>query len=211
MKEYLRNLWCNIFGHNSREMKEKIILDGKEILGTLDLLKTSNDDLVKIVSRDLVFRRRMNVLMESLPDMVWSKCAETGVYLEANPSIIEGLFCGLNPIGKNDVELAKELKSMYGDRNHTFGEVCGNSDVEVAKTGKPQRFYEYGKIKGRMMYLEVYKAPIFDETGKLVEVCGSGRDLTPYVEKEKSNGCHTYCGIKESIFTLFEYKNKEES
>jgi hypothetical protein len=45
---------------------------------------------------------------------------------------------------------------------------------------------ESGRIKGKMVYLEVYKAPLYID-GILVGVCGTGRDLTEYIEAY--NGC----------------------
>jgi len=44
------------------------------------------------------------------------------------------------------------------------------------------RFEEYGNIKGKMCYLDVHKAPLFDMEGNLIGTVGSGRDIT--VEKE---------------------------
>lgn len=44
-----------------------------------------------------------------------------------------------------------------------------------------QRFMESGKVKGKMLYLEVYKAPLVVD-GEFIGVFGSGRDMTEYVE-----------------------------
>ena len=68
---------------------------------------------------------------------------------------------------------------------HTFGELCFNSDYVVLEHMKPMIFEEYGNIKGKLVYLEVHKAPLHDKNGKLIGTIGSGRDITAQVLLEK--------------------------
>ena len=153
-------------------------------------------------------------IIEVMPDMVWLKLLD-GTYEIANKTIRNELLFDDNPIGKNDIELSQNAKLRFGERNHTFGEVCGDSDrivVELAKEGKftkdSGRFLEYGKIKGKMMYLEVNKAPVYVK-GELIGVCGSSRDITYYYENSNNHKCGK-CPLIDNVFDKFKYVNGDE-
>ncbi len=40
------------------------------------------------------------------------------------------------------------------------------------------KFEESGNVKGKLLYLEVYKAPFYDENGKAIGTVGAGRNIT---------------------------------
>ena len=86
--------------------------------------------------------------------------------------------------GETDIELATAAKLKYGEREHTFGEVCGNSDANVLEheyTNK--RYVESGKVKGQMLHIEVNKSIVKLDDGEVLGVVGSGRDITEYREE----------------------------
>lgn len=155
---------------------------------------------VKSVQKDLQYEKEvlekelqdkealLNAVIECIPDMVWCKDTQ-GKYLLANKAIREGLLFDDSPIGKTDVQMAKAEKKRVGDQNHTFGEVCGNSDIVVLKTQKPKRFLENGNVKGKNLELEVHKSIIRDKNGLVIGTVGTGRDITDYVEAlDKTSG-----------------------
>lgn len=126
----------------------------------------------------------LNSLVESIgnavPDMMWAKDLE-GRYLWANQQIIDNLlFSGdvENTLGRNDVDMATVRRNVIGAENHTFGVVCGNSDVEVIRYEKPMRFLEFGMVTGKPMYLEVHKNVLRDKKGVVIGTVGTGRDIT---------------------------------
>jgi len=124
----------------------------------------------------------LELLTQHLPDMLWVKDVD-GTYLYANKAICDGLLMAKDtqePIGKNDVFFALREREAHKDKPdwHTFGELCFNSDIDVIEQNKAMKFEEYGNIKGQMLYLEVYKAPFYDENGKVLGTVGSGRDIT---------------------------------
>ena len=126
----------------------------------------------------------LTLLSSTLPDMLWVKDIN-GNYIFVNDAICTGLLMAKDihePIGKNDIFFAKREREKYKDNKdwHTFGELCFDSDEEVLKHEKPMRFEEYGNIKGKLLYLEVNKAPFYDEKGLLQGTVGSGRDITEY-------------------------------
>lgn len=136
---------------------------------------------IALVTKDLeMYKSILDIMTRELPDMFWLKLQD-GKYSVANQTIKDKLLLDENPIGKTDVQLAIAAKEKYGSDNHTFGEKCFNSDLVVTESMRKQRFLEFGLVKGKMLYLEVYKAPLIIN-GEFVGVFGSGRDMTEYVE-----------------------------
>lgn len=124
----------------------------------------------------------LDLVTDALPDMLWIKDTE-GKYIYANQAICDGLLMAKDtqePIGKGDVFFALREREAHADNPqwHTFGELCFNSDQVVIDNNKPMRFEEYGNVKGKMLYLEVYKAPFYDAERNIVGTVGAGRDIT---------------------------------
>lgn len=174
------------------------------LLGRCDKIEEKLDKDIKELTEELEFYKAMiHSVTETLPDMVWCKGID-GKYLYANKAIREGLIFSDFPIGRDDVELAGKAKELFGDENHTFGEKCANSDKVVLESLKPMRFLESGMIKGKMVYLEVFKAPMF-VGGRLAGVVGAGRDMTEYVEAYRAHSCKG-CGKMTDIFSKYEFE-----
>lgn len=148
--------------------------------------------------------KMLETIGDTIPDMLWAKDIN-GKYIYANKAIRDRLLFQEDPIGKTDVYCAGKAKEKYGDENHTFGEVCGNSDKVVLNNKESQRFLESGNVLGEMSYLEVNKAPLYDSDGNLVGVCGTGRDLTEYVAAYRARDC-SKCPLTKDIFTKYEFK-----
>ena len=131
----------------------------------------------------------LKLISKHLPDMLWVKDLE-GKYLYANESICNNLLMATQDevIGNNDVYFATREREKHPENKewHTFGELCFNSDYVVLEHMKPMIFEEYGNIKGKLVYLEVHKAPLHDKNGKLIGTIGSGRDITAQVLLEKN-------------------------
>lgn len=124
----------------------------------------------------------LKLLTNNLPDMLWIKDLE-GKYIYANKAICDGLLMAKDieePIGKDDVFFALREREAHKDKTdwHTFGELCFNSDQEVIDMNCPMKFEEYGNVKGKLVYLEVNKAPFYDQDGNILGTVGSGRDIT---------------------------------
>ncbi len=43
---------------------------------------------------------------------------------------------------------------------------------------RPDRFDEFGNVRGEFLYLDVHKAPFSDEQGEMIGTVGIGRDVT---------------------------------
>jgi PAS domain-containing protein len=166
----------------------------EKILEEIEKDKDRAENLERELQRARLEREEYKNLVlaigNTIPDMMWAKDIN-GKYIYANDGILKGLFYGTdyrNVIGKNDIELSKICKSLVGDNNHTFGEICGNSDIVVLDTLTKGRFLEWGLINGKEMYLEVYKALLYDSNGVIVGTVGTGRDVTEW-----------YLSIKEAV------------
>lgn len=169
-----------------------------------DRIEEKLDSDIRELTEELEFYKGMiHSVAETLPDMMWCKGID-GKYLYANRAIKDGLIFSENPVGRDDIDLANKAKMLFGDDNHTFGEKCANSDNVVLDNMRPMRFLESGKIKGKMVYLEVFKAPMFIN-GKLAGVVGTGRDMTEYVEAFREHNCGK-CTKMVDIFEKYEFE-----
>ena len=163
-----------------------------------DSLRMDKQLLLKeLYKKDVI----ISTMIEKLPDMLWFKDVD-GKYIYANKAIRENLLLDENPEGKTDLELSYAAKQEYGDREHTFGEVCGDSDKDVLENEyKSKRYVESGKVKGKMLHLEVNKS-IVKVDGEIIGVVGSGRDITEYREELIENA-------QLDVFGKNEYLNKD--
>lgn len=119
-------------------------------------------------------------VLDHLDDMVWAKALD-GKYIMANKAFREKFCYGMTwdeLQGKTDQEIAAVFKAKVGDKNHTFGEVCANSDEIIKRTQKAREFLEYGNIDGKLVKLVVNKSPVYTDGGVMYATCGTGRDIT---------------------------------
>ena len=124
----------------------------------------------------------LELISQRLPDMLWVKDLE-GRYIFANESICDNLLMAEDtqePLGKQDIFFALREREKFKENPqwHTFGEICYNSDEIVINTNTALRFEEYGHVKGKMLYLDVHKAPYYNESGEIIGTIGTGRDIT---------------------------------
>lgn len=185
--------------------------DGKELpveISGIDFMDKNGKKARAVVVRDITQRRKMEeslreserkykeqsklfrLMADNMPDMLWAKDME-GRYIFVNKSYCEDFLLLDHPdeaMGKTDMFLAQRQREMHPDDKEwfTFGEVCLDTDEVVLKSKKAQRFDEYGNVKGKFLFLDVYKAPIFDENNQIIGTVGHGRDVTGEKEAEKA-------------------------
>ena len=153
-------------------------------------------------------------VLDHLDDMIWAKDID-GKYIVANKAFREKFCYGIlwdDLQGRTDVELSVEFKKLVGEENHTFGEMCANSDAPIQETKIPQKFLEEGNINGKLMKLVVNKSPVFNCQGEMFATCGSGRDVTEWhdaVEKAiKELRCECSCFKQEDAEKILNELNK---
>ena len=168
-----------------------------------DQTRTENleKELEKAKIRADKFKNLVVSIGDTIPDMMWGKDIN-GRYIYVNNGILKGLFYNMNyrdVLGLTDLEITTKCKLLVGDENHTFGEVCGNSDLVVLKNLKKERFLEWGLINGKEVYLEVYKAPLLNN-GEVIGTVGTGRDVTEWYTSIRDAVLKNKCAKKPDCF-----------
>ncbi|MCD4664701.1 MAG: PAS domain S-box protein, partial [Bacteroidales bacterium] len=131
----------------------------------------------------------IRLMADNVPDMIWAKDLERN-FIFVNEGISQKLLNAKDteePIGKNEIfVIERERKRNRNDPDwFTFGSDCIDSDAVVMKNKEPQRFDEYGYVMGKFLYLDVYKAPLWDENRKMIGTVGSARDVTRQKQIER--------------------------
>ncbi len=144
--------------------------------------KIVEDKLARTNRRFRDLYRLVRMMCDNVPDLIWAKDMK-GRYIFANKALCEKLLNAADtdePIGKTDMFFAdRERKSHPGNPAwHTFGELCQGTDAIVMESREPERFDEYGNVKGEFLFLDVNKAPFRDEDGDIIGIVGCGRDVT---------------------------------
>ena len=186
LSEILKMIWRQINIFDIPQLTRDISSDVKHIRKYYDDSQKAIENYKIELERERKERiKEQNLfvsVMDHIEDMLWSKDLD-GRYIVANKAFRNKFCYGLewNEMqGKNDIELAKIFKEKVGNENHTFGEVCANSDEVIIRNEIAKEFMEYGLINGKMMKLVVNKSPVYDNKGELCATCGTGRDITDW-------------------------------
>lgn len=177
----------------------------EKILDEIKKDQTRTENLEKELEKTKIradkFKNLVVSIGDTIPDMMWGKDMD-GRYIYVNNGILNGLFYNMNyrdVLGLTDLEITAKCKLLVGDENHTFGEVCGNSDLVVLKNLKKERFLEWGLINGKEVYLEVYKAPLLNN-GEVIGTVGTGRDVTEWYTSIRGAVLKNKCAKKPDCF-----------
>ena len=149
---------------------------------TMHAIEKYKEDLRKERETRLKEKNLFISVLDHLDDLVWAKDMD-GKYIVANKAYRKKFCYGMSwddLQGKTDPELAKKFKHLVGEENHTFGEMCANSDVVIHESKVPRQFLEEGNINGKLMKLVVNKSPVYNFEGKMFATCGTGRDVTKW-------------------------------
>lgn len=184
LSEILKMIWRQINIFDIPQLTRDISSDVKHIRKYYDDSQKAIENYkieLEIERKERIKEQNLFVsVMDHIEDMLWSKDLD-GRYIVANKAF-RNKFCyelEWNEMqGRNDIELAKIFKEKVGNENHTFGEVCANSDEVIIRNEIAKEFMEYGLINGKMMKLVVNKSPVYDNKGELCATCGTGRDIT---------------------------------
>jgi len=174
-----------------RTSSTTIIEDGN-VVGISGVLTDITDRIITehaLKESELNYRNLYTLfrtISDNMTDMLWAKDLNKK-YLFANKAICMNLLNARNPeevIGKTDLYFAERTRAERPDDPnwHTFGEICRDSDQVVIDSGKSEQFDEFGNVRGKFLFLDVHKSPLFNDKGEMIGVVGSGRDVTQ--EKE---------------------------
>ena len=151
---------------------------------------------------------------DNTDDFLWAKDIDKKFFF-VNKTICERLLIANDinePIGKTDVFFAMREREAHSENPdwHTFGEICADSDTITMNERIPKQFDEFGNVQGRFLYLDVHKAPIWDENGSLIGIVGTARDVTQTknLEKEKAVSLESLRKSEENLQSLNAEKDK---
>ncbi len=162
------------------------------VFQTIDITerKAAEESIKDSESRYKHLYSMVRLMCDNLPDLIWTKD------LKSNFIFVNTACCDLllnardtdEPIGKDDIYFARRERETHPENPgyHTFGETCLDSDSTVMETKKPQRFEESGNVKGEFIYLDVYKAPFWDEEYTMLGTVGCARVVTKEKEMEEA-------------------------
>lgn len=124
----------------------------------------------------------LRLMADNMPDMLWAKNLQKE-FVFVNQAICRNLLNAANteePIGKTDMFFANREREAHPENPawHTFGEICRDSDAATLDEMRPMQFDEFGNVKGEFLFLDVHKAPLYDDEENLIGVVGSARDVT---------------------------------
>jgi PAS domain S-box-containing protein len=128
----------------------------------------------------------MRLMADNIPDLIWAKDMD-GRYIFVNQAMCDKLImcdCPDRAIGMTNMVIAeKERNAGY---EHTFGEICSNSDAIVQERKVACRILEERFVRNEYLVLDVHKAPFLDENKEMIGTVGCGRDVTNEKEIEKA-------------------------
>jgi diguanylate cyclase (GGDEF)-like protein/PAS domain S-box-containing protein len=144
--------------------------------------KLSEQALVESEQRTQALYTLLRMVADNVPDMIWAKSVDRR-FLFANRAVCEQLLMANDtdePLGKDDLYFAMRQREAHPDDPdwHTFGELCQDSDAITLNLGRPAKFEEFGNVNGKLLYLDVHKAPLIGDSGEVIGVVGSARDIT---------------------------------
>ncbi len=128
----------------------------------------------------------LRLIGDNVPDLIWAKDMD-GRFLFVNQAMCDKLLMCATPdeaVGNDDHFFSeRERNAAYV---HTFGQLCVDSDSIVKETMAPARFLEQGMVRSEPLILDVHKAPLLHESGRMIGTVGCGRDVTKEKEIEKA-------------------------
>ena len=128
----------------------------------------------------------LRLVCDNVSDLIWSKDLEDR-FLFVNQAMCDKLIMCDSPdkaLGKTDMFFAEQQRNAGYE--HTFGEICVDSDAIIKRNRAPGRFLEDGLVSNKYFVLDVHKAPFLNEDGEMIGTVGCGRDVTKEKETEKA-------------------------
>jgi len=132
------------------------------------------------------------LMADNADDFMWAKDMNNQ-YMFVNKTMCDRLLIANNidePIGKTDDFFAQRERETHPNHPdwYTFGTDKTDADKITFNDQKSTQYDVYGNVQGQFLFIDVHKAPIWDEQGNQIGIVGTARDVTftKQLEKEKT-------------------------
>ncbi len=124
----------------------------------------------------------LRLMCDNVPDMIWAKDLQDR-YIFANKAMcyeVLGAIDTEEPVGKTDAFFRERERSRHPDnpRWYTFDEASTDGDKFTQRSDGPAGIEKQGYLRGAYVYHDVRKVPFRSDTGEVIGVVGSARDVT---------------------------------
>jgi diguanylate cyclase (GGDEF)-like protein/PAS domain S-box-containing protein len=171
-----------------RSSKVPLVGEDQETLGLLGVyedvtaFKQTEQDLRNSEERAQRLATMLRLVSDNVPDMIWAKDLNQR-FLFANKAMCEQLLGATStdePMGRDELFFARRARQGHPDDPlwHSFGETSQASDEEVLRLGSARQFEQSVRVRGRLMVLDIHKAPLLDECGRRIGLVGTAREVT---------------------------------
>ncbi|HLP05522.1 MAG TPA: PAS domain S-box protein [Paludibacter sp.] len=144
--------------------------------------KKAQAKIIESESRYYGLYTMLRLMSDTMPDMLWVKDLD-GNYTFANKSLCENLLFAADtnePIGHSTLYFSERSNKLHPEDSDwdDFGKTCVESDKATIREMKQMQFDQFGKVHGKFVYLDVRKAPLYNENNELIGIVGTARDIT---------------------------------
>ncbi len=162
-----------------------------ELAQEVGVRKQAEEQLQLLLARQQATASMLQNICDNVPDLIWAKDLQHR-YLFTNKANNETLLFPETPdepIGKLHDLFAARIMAERPDNPdwYRFSDLCARSDETTLASRQPMRFQEYGMVKGELVCLDVYKAPLYAPDGELLGTVGSARIVTRENRLEQEN------------------------
>jgi diguanylate cyclase (GGDEF)-like protein/PAS domain S-box-containing protein len=151
----------------------------------------TEQELRVALARNQATTQLLQTISDNVPDLIWAKDLQHR-YLFSNKANNDTLLYPEHPdepLGKQHDFFAARIIAENPDNPdwYRFSDLCAQSDEATLTSRKPMQFQEYGMVKGELVCLDVYKAPLYDLQGQLIGTVGAARIVTKEKQLEQEN------------------------
>lgn len=164
------------------DVEMEALVTAANILGSALNQKRMNDALLKREEEYRSLYKMMRLVCDNVPDAIWVK-GKDRKYSFVNRTFAEDILKAEDtdePVGKTvDYFADRERAFRPGDASwYNVDSDVREVDSKVLETGSEINVESEFHIRGKKKYLDVYRAPFYDDDGKLIGIVGCARDET---------------------------------
>ncbi len=171
--------------HKAQKLKQQT----EQLEREIEAHQQTEAQLRQLSARYLAHATLMQTVCDNVPDLIWAKDLQHR-YIFTNKANNDTLLLARTadePIGKTHDYFVQRIVAEHPDQDNTFkfSDLCAESDAVTLASEQPMTFYERGYVLGKLVCLDVYKAPLYNAAGDLIGTVGSARIVTREKQLER--------------------------